>query len=156
MALVLIVYHSQQEGNTEALAEAIAEGCRRVPGIEVRLINTNQTRPDADAVEPADALALGSPDYFTYMAGGLKQFFDDMLIAAWDGRNVQEKPCLAFMTHGGGGGGIASIEKLAGSLKLKPVAPSVVCRGAPDDEARTEALKAGEALARAASGPPRP
>ena len=73
MAKVLVVYHSLG-GNTKKMAEAVAEGARGVDGTEV----TVRTGLEAgiDDLLGCDAVALGSPDYFSYMAGGLKDFLD--------------------------------------------------------------------------------
>jgi len=147
MKRILIVYHSQEKGNTRKMAELVAKGCRQVKGVEVELVNVNEDRVDMDAAERADGLALGSPDYFSYMAGGLKQFFDDLCLADWGGRKVKGKPYVAFLTHGGGGSAIASIEKLAVAMKLQQVAPSVVCKGAPSGEAAEQSIALGKALA---------
>jgi multimeric flavodoxin WrbA len=100
-----------------------------------------------DKVEKADGLALGSPDYFSYMAGGLKQFFDDLCLASWAGKKVQGKPYVGFVTHGGGGGAIKSIEDLARSMKLVPAAPSLTCKGAPTGDMVEKCLALGKTLA---------
>ena len=147
MKRILVVYHSQEKGNTRAMAELVAEGCRQVEGVEVTLVNVNEERVDMAAAEQADGYALGSPDYFSYMAGGLKQFFDDLCLADWGGKKVKGKPYVAFLTHGGGGSAIASIEKLAKAMKLEPAAPSVVCKGAPAGEVVEQSQRLGKALA---------
>ena len=149
MKQVLIVYHSQEKGNTRKMADLVAEGCRKVPGVQVEMFNVNQTRLDAAAVEKADGLALGSPDYFSYVAGCLKQFFDDLKLAEWAGRKVTGKPYVAFITHGGGGKAVESIDKLAASCKLVKAADTVACRNYPQEEAAVaKAVALGEALAR--------
>jgi len=117
------------------MAELVAKGCEEVDGVGVELINVNETRVTMDAAESADAYALGSPDYFSYVAGNLKQFFDDILLAQWQGRKTTEKPCVAFLTHGGGGKAVEGLEKLVKACKLTQVAPSVVCKGAPEGDA---------------------
>ncbi len=147
MSKILVVYHSQQRGNTRKMAELVAEGCRQVEGVEVEMVSVNEERVDMDAAEAADAYALGSPDYFSYVAGGLKQFFDDIYIANQAGRGVAGKPCVLFLTHGGGGRAIDSLEKLAKAMKLEPVAPSLSCQGAPSGEAAEQAVALGKALA---------
>lgn len=150
MKRILVIYHSQQKGNTHKMAQLVAEGCRKVQGVQVDLINVNERRVDIDTAEQADAYALGSPDYFSYMAGNLKQFFDDIVLASWGGRKVLEKPYVAFMTHGGGGAGLASIEKLASSAKLKKAADSVMVVEAPESaQDRQKCIDLGEALAKA-------
>ena len=152
MKRILVVYHSQQRGNTRKMAELVAEGCRQVAGVEVELVNVNEVRVDIDAVEAADAYALGSPDYFSYVAGGLKQFFDDIYIANQAGREVSGKPCVLFLTHGGGGKAIESIERLAKAMKLAPVAPSLSCQGAPSGADAEASIQLGKALAEHVAG----
>lgn len=147
MKRILIAYHSQEKGNTRKMAELVAEGCRQVAGVEVELVNVLEKRADMAAVERADGLALGSPDYFSYMAGGLKQFFDDMCLADWAGKKVKGKPCVAFLTHGGGGAAIKSIEDLAKAMNLAPAAPSLACKGAPSGPDAQKAIELGKALA---------
>jgi multimeric flavodoxin WrbA len=147
MKRILVIYHSQERGNTRKMAELVADGCRQAAGVEVKLIEVFEHRVDMNEVASADGLALGSPDYFTYMAGGLKQFFDDMCLADWAGMGVKEKPFVAFMTHGGGGQGIRSIEELAKAMKLVQAAPSVACKGAPAGAAIEQSVALGRALA---------
>ena len=154
MKNILIVYHSQEKGNTRRMAELVARGCRQVKGVTVQSVNVNETRVDMAAAENADGYALGSPDYFSYMAGGLKQFFDDILLASWSGRKTLEKPYVAFLTHGGGGKAIESIEKLAKATKLVRVADSVSCSGAPQSEQDVKrSIQLGRALAEHVVGP---
>jgi flavorubredoxin len=147
MKRILIVYHSQEHTHTAAMAEQILHGIRQVEGVEAVKVNTNQGRVDMDAAEAADGYALGSPDYYTYMAGGLKQFFDDICLANMEGRKVAHKPYVAFMSHGGGGGAIDSIENLARSMKLEQVAPSILHEGEPDAETVNKCVELGRALA---------
>jgi len=147
MKKILVVYHSQQAGNTRKMAELVAEGARRVAGVEVQVVNVNETRVDIDAVEAADAYALGSPDYFSYIAGGLKQFFDDVYIAHHAGRKVQGKPCALFLTHGGGGAAVQSLESLAKAVALKPVADLLASKGAPSGPVEQQSRQLGEKLA---------
>ena len=45
MAKALVLYHSQEFGNTESMAEAVAEGLRTAD-CEVDLFNTNNGRFD--------------------------------------------------------------------------------------------------------------
>jgi len=146
MKRILVIYHSQQSGNTKKMAELVAEGASEA-GVEVELVNVNERRADMAAVEKADGLALGTPDYFTYMAGGLKQFFDDAMIAEWGGKKIKGKPCVVFVTHGGGGGAAASVEKLAKALEFKQVGESLLSKGAPSGELLERSKALGKALA---------
>ena len=72
VATVLIVYHSLS-GNTKAAAEAVAEGAK-AGGADPVLKDGLQAGPED--LRACDAIAIGTPDYFSYMAGGVKDFFD--------------------------------------------------------------------------------
>ena len=102
MKKILVIYHSQQFGNTRMLAEALAVGVREA-GADADLINTNEHRITMKEFMSADAVALGTPDYFSYVAGTIKTLFDDIYL--WDraGEQVKGKPAVLFLSHGGGG-----------------------------------------------------
>jgi multimeric flavodoxin WrbA len=61
------------------LAEAVAEGLRSA-GCQVDLFDTNDGRFDITQFPQYDCAAFGSPDYYSYIAGGLKTFMDDHYI----------------------------------------------------------------------------
>jgi multimeric flavodoxin WrbA len=103
MRKVIVIYHSQQFGNTKVLAEALAEGAREA-GAEVSLINTNERRVTLKEFLAADAIAIGTPDYFSYVAGTIKTLFDDIYLWDQSGESVKGKPVVLFCSHGGGGG----------------------------------------------------
>jgi multimeric flavodoxin WrbA len=103
MSKILVIYHSQQYGNTKTLAEALAEGVREA-GEKVDLINTNERRVTLEEFLSADAVAIGTPDYFSYVAGTIKTFFDDIYLWDQSGGSVKGKPAVLFCSHGGGGG----------------------------------------------------
>ena len=80
MASILVLYHSQQYGNTEAMAKAVAAGAQGA-GAEVTLHNANEERFDVSRYRACDAAAFGTPDYYSYIAGTLKVFLDDWFLA---------------------------------------------------------------------------
>ncbi len=103
MGSVLVLFHSQEYGNTAMMAQAIGEGARAA-GAKVTLVNTNEQRLDIDQYRHFDAVAFGSPDYYSYIAGGLKVFVDDWYIARKSNRQgLENKPYGLFYSHGGGG-----------------------------------------------------
>lgn len=134
MATVLVIYHSQQFGDTKSLAEAFAKGVREAGG-KVEMIRTNERRVTLDEFLAADGVALGTPDYFSYCAGTIKTFFDD--IYQWDksGESVKGKPVALFFSHGGGGRVREPFEYLAGKFFMQ-VGETVESRRPPGDEAR--------------------
>ena len=141
---VLIVYCSMT-GHTKAAAEAIAQGAKAA-GAKVTLKTASEATPQD--LMACDAVALGSYDAFSYMGGGLKDFFDRAYYPTQNA--VVGKPCAAFLTHGGGGKAIASIQSIAASFKLKEAAPPVVVQGLPDGQATNALKKLGTVLAAAA------
>jgi len=71
---VLVTYHSRS-GNTERMAEAVVEGAKLVAGTEVLLKRVGQVT--AEELFAADAVVVGSPVYWSNMAGEVKTFFDN-------------------------------------------------------------------------------
>jgi len=143
MAKVLVVYCSMS-GNTRAAAEAVAEGAQAA-GAEVVVKAGLEAQPE-DLLQ-CTAVALGTYDAFSYMGGGLKDFLDRAFYPTQGA--VTKKPYGAFVTHGGGGRAVQSVESVAGSFKLKKVADAVLVKGRPDGTA-VAALKAlGATLAAA-------
>ena len=141
MAKVLVVYCSMT-GNTKAAAEAVAAGAKGA-GAKVTLKTGAEAQPQ-DLVD-CDAVALGSYDAFSYMGGGLKDFLDRAFYPTQG--QVTDKPYAAFVTHGGGGRAIQSIESIAKSFKLKKIAEAVLIKGKPEGKAIADLKELGEKLA---------
>jgi len=112
VAKIIVIYHSQQYGNTKMLAEALAEGTRR-GGAEVDLVNTNERRVTLEEFLSADGFAIGTPDYFSYVAGTVKSLFDDIYLWDQSGKPVKGKPAALFFSCGGGGKVRQPFESLA-------------------------------------------
>jgi len=142
MAKILVIYHSQQYGKTKEIADAIADGAREA-GADVETINTNERRVTLNEMMTADAVAIGTPDYYSYVAGTIKTFFDDLYL--WDkaGKAVTGKPAAVFYSHGGGGLVKQSLEKFA--LRFFKQVGETAERGPANAE---EAQKKGRALGR--------
>ena len=149
MVRALVLYHSQEFGNTAAMAEAVADGLRDA-GCEVDLFNTDEGRFDVTKFPQYDCAAFGSPDYYSYIAGGLKTFMDDHYI--YDVRKGLEglkgKPYTLFYSHGGGGrvrDVMPRIFRRVGTLIGEPVG----CRGKPDTQVLEQCNALGKELAEA-------
>ena len=102
MSKILVIYHSQQYGNTKILAEALAEGAQEARA-EVKLINTNEHRVTLEEFLAADGVAIGTPDYFSYVAGTIKTFFDDIYLWDQSGKRLKCTPGLLIFSCCGGG-----------------------------------------------------
>jgi multimeric flavodoxin WrbA len=148
MVKALVLFHSQENMNTILMAEAVAEGLREA-GCEVDLFNTNDGRYDIAEFPQYDCVAFGSPDYYSYVAGNLKQFMDDHYIA--DVRKgiegLKGKPYVLFYSHGGGGKVIDAMKgifKRVGTMVGKPVG----ARGRPNAQVLAQCRALGKDLAK--------
>jgi multimeric flavodoxin WrbA len=151
MAKALVLYHSQEFGNTAIMAEAVAEGLKAA-GCEVDLFNTNDGRFDVTQFPQYDCAAFGSPDYYSYIAGGMKTFMDDHYIHDMRKglKGLKEKPYALFYSHGGGGkvrDAMIGIFKRVGTLVSEPVGS----RGKPVPEVVEKCKALGKTLAEAVS-----
>lgn len=74
---VLIAYHSVT-GNTEKMAQGVAEGAKTVAGTDVVLKKVGDVT--TEDLLAATAVIVGSPVYFANMSGEVKTFFDNWLL----------------------------------------------------------------------------
>ena len=147
VAKALVLYHSQEFGNTAAMAEAVAEGLRAA-GCEATLFNTNEGRYDVTEFPRYDYVAFGSPDYYSYIAGGLKTFMDDHYVhdVRKGLKGLKGKPYVLFYSHGGGGRvreAMLNIFKRVGTLVAEPVGS----HGKPDSKVLEKCKTLGKQLA---------
>ena len=143
MKKVLIVYHTQS-GNTEAMAEAVAEGAR-VGGATVVL--KKAVDADAQDVLACDLLAIGTPNYFGYMSGMVKDFFD----RAWASikEKVEGKFYVTFGSKGGGGAqALESVTSICDGLRMIKAADDVIATLTPTPEVITECKELGKKIAK--------
>jgi multimeric flavodoxin WrbA len=145
MGKIIVIYHSQQFGNTKVLAEALAEGVREV-GAEVNLINTNERRVTLEEFLAADAVAIGTPDYFSYVAGTIKTFFDDIYLWDQSGESVKGKAAVLFCSHGGGGGKVRQPFESLTHRFFQQVGETVTSGRPISDEAKKKCHRLGKEL----------
>jgi len=98
---ILVAFYSRT-GHTAALAKAVAEGARKAGQTEVSIKNVADVK--CAELLAADALIVGSPVYWSNMAGEVKSFFDrwstdcQVLPPAFP---MKDKLGAAFVTAGG-------------------------------------------------------
>jgi multimeric flavodoxin WrbA len=132
------------------MAEAVAEGLREA-GVETDLFNTDGGRFDVTTFPAYDCAAFGSPDYYSYVAGGLKTFMDDHYIhdVRKGLQGLKGKPYVLFFSHGGGGRvekAMRDLFRRVGTLVHEPVGS----RGYPSPEVLEACRALGKVLAEAA------
>jgi len=143
MAKVLIVYHTQT-GNTEKIAKAVKEGIESL-GIEV--IFKKALEAKLEDLLSSQGYVFGTPDYFSYMAGALKDFFDRTCYPS-EGK-ITNRPCVFFVCHGGGGKAVDSLERMVKRFKLKKIAEPLLVEGEPKGQDLEKARELGKRLAEA-------
>ena len=95
---VLVTYHSAS-GNTEKMAQAVADGAKTVSGTSVVLKRVGEVI--GDDLLAADAVIVGSPVYFGNMSGEVKTFFDNFAVKfgfQFRDRKMRNKVGAAFAT----------------------------------------------------------
>jgi hypothetical protein len=127
---VLIVYHSPG-GNTRAAAEAVAEG---VKAADAHAVLRPARWASSEDIIACDAIAAGTPDYFSYMTGMMKDFFDRTF-----------NP-----THGGDGRAVESMRVLCDAFGFKRLGEPLLVRDRPDEAATKQLRALGESLVAAA------
>jgi NAD(P)H dehydrogenase (quinone) len=120
MAKVLVLYHSMY-GHIETMAQQVAEGARKVPGVEVTIKRVPETM-DPEAFKAAhgkadqqapvanpselgeyDAIIFGTPTRFGNMSGQMRSFLDQTG-GLWAKGALVGKIASVFTSTGTGGG----------------------------------------------------
>lgn len=132
MKKVLVLYYSMY-GHIERLAEAMAEGARRVPGVEVTIKRVPETMPEdvarnagakLDQAAPVatpqeladyDAIIFGTPTRFGNMAGQMRTFLDQTG-GLWVKGALVGKLGSVFVSTGTGGGSETTITSFWNTL----------------------------------------
>jgi multimeric flavodoxin WrbA len=127
MKKILIIYHSQS-GNTLKMAKEVAKGVDSIENVEAVLKNAAEST--LKDLMKCDGLVIGSPEYFGYMSGIVKDFFDRTYETARGRKEVFKKPYVVFISAGNDGrGALNAIERICIGYQLKKVYEPLVSRG---------------------------
>ena len=140
MSKIAVVFWSGT-GNTEAMADAVAEGAKGA-GAEVSVFNV--TDFSADKVDEFDAIAFGCP------AMGAETLEDSEFEPVFNEcePKLNGKKIALFGSYGWGDGEwMRTWEETCNSAGAVLAAESVICKDAPDDEATANCNALGAALA---------
>jgi multimeric flavodoxin WrbA len=108
MKHVTILYYSKN-GHTKALAEIIKEILDPLLPEDSDSELVSAATLEFDRLNDSAAFILGTPDYFSDIAGYLKIFFDEW----WNDREpFKNRPAFGFVTHGGGGKATKALENI--------------------------------------------
>ena len=128
------------------MAESVAKGAAAITNVSVTL----KRAPEAtlkDLLE-CDGLAIGSPEYFGYMAGLVKDFFDRTYNEARERKEIFKKPYAVFVSAGNDGtGALSHIERIAMGYQFKKIYEPVIARGVIDNAILEKCEELGGTLA---------
>jgi len=128
------------------MAESVAGGAGSIEGVTVVLKRASEANL-RDLLE-CDGLAIGSPEYFGYMAGMVKDFFDRTYDEARGKKEVFKKPYVLFVSAGNDGtGALNNMERICTGYQFKKIYDPVVARGEIDHETLTRCDELGKTIA---------
>ena len=151
MSKILVIYYSQT-GNTERMAESVAEGVKK-EGVEVEAKSVETVKPDE--LLKFDGIIIGSPTYYGSMAAAIKKLLDDSV--KFHGK-LDGKIGAAFSSSANiGGGNETTILNILNALLIHGMIiqgdPSgdhygAVAIGAPDSRAKRQCERMGSRIAK--------
>ncbi|MDY4710931.1 MAG: flavodoxin [Ruminococcus bromii] len=139
MSKVSVVYWSGT-GNTEAMANAVAEGAKE-NGAEVSVLTSAEF--DSSQVDNYDAIAFGCP------AMGAEELEDSEFLPMFEDcePKLKDKKIALFGSYGWGNGEwMRTWEESCTSDGAVLATESVICNDAPDDDAITSCKALGASL----------
>ncbi|MCH5297004.1 MAG: flavodoxin [Ruminococcus sp.] len=138
MSKVAVVFWTGT-GNTEAMANAVAEGAKE-KGADVTLTNVSDF--DISTVSTYDSIAFGCP------AMGAEELEDSEFEPAFNACDITGKNVALFGSYGWGDGEwMRNWEDTCKTKGANLVSESVICNDVPDDEATANCKALGAALA---------
>ena len=128
------------------MAESVTRGSESINNVNVVLKRASEANLK-DLME-CDGLAIGSPEYFGYMAGMIKDFFDRTYNEARGRKEVFKKPYVVFISAGNdGSGALSSIERICIGYQLKKVYEPVVAKGEINQDILKRCEELGKTIA---------
>jgi multimeric flavodoxin WrbA len=128
------------------MAEAAAAGASEIEGVAVRLQLALETA--GEDLMACDGLLIGSPEYFGYMAGALKDLFDRTYEPLRGHPRIFRKPYALFISAGNDGSGtLFHIERICTGFQFKKVQAPVMAKGPVTEAVLEQCRELGRTLA---------
>jgi flavorubredoxin len=125
MPKILILYYSRT-GNTEKMAQAVAEGAKTVGNMEVEL----NYYVEAEELDKFDAILMGAPTYHHDMPIDMKKLFEE---AAVKGISLKGKVGAAFGSYGWSGEAPKLLlEIMKNKFEMQVIEPPLLAKYVPD------------------------
>jgi NADH oxidase (H2O-forming) len=138
MKKLLVLYYSRS-GNTEKMANAVAEGAK-ADGVSVEV----NFHVDTQDLISFDAIAVGAPTYHHDMPVDFKNLFEE---AASKGLNLKGKVAAVFGSYGWSGEAPKLLtELLKNKFGMQVIEPPLTAKYAPDANALTACKELGKKI----------
>jgi flavorubredoxin len=126
MPKILVLYYSQS-GNTEKMAQAVAEGAKNAGTPDVEL----NYHVDAEDLAGFDAILIGAPTYHHDMPIDMKKLFEK---AAVKDMNLKGKVGGAFGSYGWSGEAPKLLlEIMKNKFEMRVIEPPLLVKYVPDE-----------------------
>jgi flavorubredoxin len=140
MPKILIIYYSRT-GNTEKMAQAVAEGAKTVQGIEVELAY----HATPEMLKAYDAIIVGVPTYHHDMTIDIKMLFEEAAVKNID---LKGKIGAAFGSYGWSGEAPKLVlEILKNKFEMNVSEPPLLARYTPDSAMLEKCRELGRRIA---------
>jgi multimeric flavodoxin WrbA len=142
---ILIVYHSQS-GNTQKMAQKAVDGARAIEGVDAYLKRAAEAT--LQDLLSCHGLVIASPEYFGYMAGMVKDFFDRTYNDARGKKEIFKKPYAVLISAGNDGtGALNHIERICLGYQFKKILAPVMAKGPVNREVLDQCETLGKTIA---------
>ena len=122
----IIIFYYSRTGNTEKMANAIAEGAKSGAGVEVELAYYIEP----DSLVDFDAILVGAPTYYHEMPIEVKKLFEE---AAAKGVSLKGKIGAAFGSYGWSGEAPKLVlEIMKNKFEMVSIEPPLLMKYTPD------------------------
>ena len=140
MSKILILYYSRS-GNTEKMANAVAEGAKNVEHSDVTL----SYHIEADELAGFDAIIIGAPTYHHDMPIDMKKLFE---ASESKGIDLKGKTGATFGSFGWSGEAPKLLlEIMKNKFEMKVVTPPLLAKYVPDKVALDNCQSLGKTIA---------
>jgi len=137
---ILVLYYSRT-GNTEKMAEAVAEGAKTVQGTEVTL--AYYVKPEELA--EFDAIAVGVPTYHHDMTTNMKKLFEETAIK---NISLKGKVGAAFGSYGWSGEAPRMVlEIMRNKFEMRIMEPPLIIKYTPSRNGLAKCEELGRQIA---------
>jgi len=139
--LKLLVLYYSRTGNTEKMANAVAEGAKSVQGAEVEL----NYSASPEALSSFDAIVVGTATYHHDMPLGFKSFFEEIAVK---NISLKGKVGAAFGSYGWSGEAPKLvIEILKNKFEMNVIEPPLSIKYEPDQAGLEKCKELGKRIA---------